>query len=92
NKYKTKFNEDPTVFSVYGYSIVDHFATVAQKAGAGLSTDSFVKVMDASTFEPDMFGSPKMVFSATQRLGNNQARLSQIVDGKWKVMSDYIAP
>ena len=25
-KYKTKFNEDPTVFSVYGYNIVDAFA------------------------------------------------------------------
>ena len=23
NKYKTKFNEDPTVFSVYGYTIID---------------------------------------------------------------------
>ena len=90
NKYKTKFNEDPTVFSVYGYSIVDHFATVAQKAGAGLSTDSFIKIMDASTFEPDMFGSPKMTFTATKRLGNEQSRLSQIVDGKWKVVSGYI--
>lgn len=89
NKYKTKFNEDPTVFSVYGYSIIDDFAQAAQKAGANLSTDSFIKVMDASTFEPDMFGSPRMTFSATKRLGNNSSRLSQIVDGKWKVVSDY---
>ena len=92
NKYKTKFNEDPTVFSVYGYSIIDQFAIVAQKAGAGLSTDSFIKIMDASTFEPDMFGSPKATYTATKRLGNDQSRLSQIVDGKWKVVSGYIAP
>ncbi|MDN4591470.1 ABC transporter substrate-binding protein [Xenophilus aerolatus] len=91
NKYKTKFNEDPTVFSVYGYMIIDTFAQVAQKAGANLSTDSFIKVMDASTFPPDMFGSPKMTFTASQRLGNNASRLSQIVDGKWKVVSDYVA-
>src|SRR5690349_15939268 len=25
NKYKTAFNEDPTVFSVYGYTVVDSF-------------------------------------------------------------------
>ena len=25
NKYKTKFNEDPTVFSIYGYNAVDAF-------------------------------------------------------------------
>jgi len=92
NKYKTKFNEDPTVFSVYGYEIIQAFVQAANKAGPGLTTDSFVKAMDSSTFEPDMFGSPKMTFSATKRLGNDQSRLSQIVDGKWKVVSDYVAP
>ncbi|MBB3179892.1 ABC transporter substrate-binding protein [Variovorax sp. Sphag1AA] len=92
NKYKTKFNEDPTVFSVYGYSIIQDFIQAANKAGPNLTTDSFIKAMDSSTFEPDMFGSPKMTFSATKRLGNDQSRLSQIVDGKWKVVSDYVAP
>jgi branched-chain amino acid transport system substrate-binding protein len=33
NKYKTKFNEDPTVFSVYGYDLIDAFLQAAQKAG-----------------------------------------------------------
>ena len=44
NKYKTKFNEDPTVFSVYGYVIVDSFIKAAQKAGPNLTTDSFITV------------------------------------------------
>ena len=44
------------------------------------------------TFEPDMFGAPKSSFSASKRLGNDQSRLSQIVDGKWKVVSDYNTP
>lgn len=92
NKYKTKFNEDPTVFSVYGYMIIQSFVQAANKAGPNLTTDSFIKAMDSSTFEPDMFGAPKMTFTATKRLGNDQSRLSQIVDGKWKVVSDYVAP
>ena len=92
NKYKTKFNEDPTVFSVYGYMIVQSFIQAANKAGPNLTTDSFIKAMDSSTFEPDMFGAPKMTFTGTKRLGNEQSRLSQIVDGKWKVVSDYVAP
>ncbi|MDM0076183.1 ABC transporter substrate-binding protein [Variovorax sp. J2P1-59] len=92
NKYKTKFNEDPTVFSVYGYMIVQSFIQAANKAGPNLTTDTFIKAMDSSTFEPDMFGAPKMTFTATKRLGNEQSRLSQIVDGKWKVVSDYVAP
>ena len=92
NKYKTKFNEDPTVFSVYGYLIVDTFIKAAQKAGPNLTTDSFIKAMDSMTIEPDMFGSPKSSFTATKRLGNDESRLSQIQDGKWKVVSDYIKP
>jgi branched-chain amino acid transport system substrate-binding protein len=90
NKYKTKFNEDPTVFSVYGYIIVNSFASAAAKAGKNLSTDSFIKVMDKMTFEPDMFGSPRSSFTATKRLGSNASRLSQIQDGKWKVTSPYV--
>ncbi|RYX89737.1 MAG: ABC transporter substrate-binding protein [Comamonadaceae bacterium] len=91
-KYKTKFNEDPTVFSVYGYSIIDSFIKVANKAGPNLTTDSFVKAMDGMSFEPDMFGSPRSNYTATKRLGNDLSRLSQIQDGKWKPVSDYLKP
>ncbi|MGC1175209.1 ABC transporter substrate-binding protein [Polaromonas sp.] len=90
NKYKTKFNEDPTVFSVYGYSIIDTFAKAAQKAGPNLTTDSFIKVMDSLSSGPDMFGSAPASFSPTKRLGSDASRLSQITDGKWKVVSEYI--
>jgi len=89
-KYKTRFNEDPTVFSVYGYTIIDQFIKAAQKAGPNLTTDTFVKTMDTMTFEPDMFGGARATYTATKRLGNDQSRLSQIVDGKWKVVSDYL--
>ncbi len=88
-KYMTKFNEEPTVFSVYGYSIIDIFAKVAGKTGAGLSTDSYIKVMDTFVHEPDMFGSAKMTFSPTKRLGSDASRLSQITDGRWKAVSEY---
>ena len=90
NKYKTKFNEDPTVFSVYGYNIIDIFAKAAQKAGPSLTTESFIKVMDTMSIPPDMFGSAPASFSPTKRLGSDASRLSQITDGKWKVVSDYI--
>ncbi len=90
NKYKTKFNEDPTVFSVYGYNIIDIFAKAAQKAGPNLTTDSFIKVMNTMTIPPDMFGSAPGSYSATKRLGSDASRLSQITDGKWKVVSEYI--
>ena len=90
NKYKTKFNEDPTVFSVYGYSAVDAFIRAATKAGSNLTTDSFIKAMDSMTIPPDIFGSAEMTFGPQKRLGSNATRLSQIQDGRWKVVSDYM--
>ena len=89
NKYKTKFSEDPTVFSVYGYLIIDAFILAAQKTGPNLTTDSFVKVMDNMTITTDFFGGPEAKFSPTKHLGSNRSRLAQIQEGRWKVMSDY---
>ena len=90
NKYKTKFNEDPTVFSVYGYQALMHFAGAASKAGKNLTHETFIKAMDSTSIPSDIFGSPPMTFSATKRLGNDVSRLSQIQDGRWKVVSDYM--
>ena len=92
NKYKTKFNEDPTVFSIYGYNAIDAFARAAAKAGPNLTTDTFIKAMDSMSFEPDMFGSAPSNYTATKRLGSDASRLSQLQDGRWKVVSDYIKP
>jgi branched-chain amino acid transport system substrate-binding protein len=92
NKYKTKFNEDPTVFSVYGYQAIDAFARAAAKAGPGLNTEAFIKAMDTMSIPGDIFGSPEMRFGPQKRLGNELSRMSQIQDGRWKVVSDYVKP
>jgi branched-chain amino acid transport system substrate-binding protein len=42
------------------------------------------------TIPPDIFGSAEMTFSPTKRLGSNATRLSQLQDGRWKVVSDYM--
>ena len=71
NKYKTMFNEDPTVFSAYGYGAVDSYLRAVEKAGANLTTETFIKAMDTMKIPSDIFGSPEMTFSPTKRLGNN---------------------
>lgn len=92
NKYKTRFNEDPTVFSVYGYGFLDNFIKAAQKAGPNLTTDSFVKAMESMTIPPDMFGSPEATFGPKKHWGSELSRMSQIQDGRWKVVADYAKP
>ncbi len=88
NKYKTKFNEDPAVFSAYGYIMIDIFIQAAQKAGPNLTSASFVKAMNSMTIPPDFFGTPTLTYNNTKRLGSEAVKLSQIQDGKWRVLME----
>ncbi|MGE0497503.1 MAG: hypothetical protein AB7O72_06705, partial [Ramlibacter sp.] len=67
------------------------FIRVVFKTGPNLTTESFIKTMDNMTFNRDMFGTAELTFTPTKRLGNQFSRLSQIQDGRWKVVSDYVA-
>jgi branched-chain amino acid transport system substrate-binding protein len=90
NKYKTRFGDDPSTYSAGGYQAIDLFIRAAQKAGPNITTDSFIKAVESlGTIEPDFFGSPAFSFTAQKRLGSAQSRLSQIQDGRWKVVGNY---
>jgi branched-chain amino acid transport system substrate-binding protein len=89
NKYKTRFGDDPSVLSAYGYIGADLFIKALEKAGPSLTADAFVKAADTLVAPTDIFGSPPISFTATKRLGSDWSRLSQIQDGKWKVVNDY---
>jgi len=45
--------------------------------------------MDSLVVPPDIFGTPEMRFTAARRLGSDSSRVSQIQDGRWKVVADY---
>ena len=57
-----------------------------------MSTDSFIKAMDTMSIGPDMFGSAPVSFTPTKRLDSDLSRLSQIQDGRRKVVADYPKP
>jgi branched-chain amino acid transport system substrate-binding protein len=92
NKYKTKFGEDPAVFSVYGYTAIDAFIQVAQKAGPNLTLEGFLKAVESHEFPQDIFGSPVSRFGPNKRQGSEVTRLSQLQDARWRVVSDYFKP
>ncbi|MDT3737573.1 MAG: ABC transporter substrate-binding protein [Denitratisoma sp.] len=89
--YKAQFKEDPGLFSAYGYVIADLFYQTAKRAGPNLTADSFVKALEKEAFPRDMFGSPEYKFTATQHLGNQKSRVSQIQNGKWVTVTDYLS-
>ena len=88
--YKAKFTDDPTVFSVYGWEIINMFAIAATAAGKDLNPDTLNKAIEATKFPADMFGADENTFSATKHLGTDRAMLCQIQDGKWKSVSEYL--
>jgi branched-chain amino acid transport system substrate-binding protein len=88
--YKSKFNEDPTVFSIYGWQIINMFVTAANAAGKEVSPDTLNKAIETTKFPCDMFGGDENTFSATKRLGTDRAMLCQIQDGKWKSVSEHL--
>jgi branched-chain amino acid transport system substrate-binding protein len=90
SRYKEKFKEDPTLFSTYGYVIVNLFEAAAQKAGPNLTPDTLNKALEGLTVPRDMFGGDEQKFTAKSHLGSNRAKLCQIQDGRWKTLTDYI--
>jgi branched-chain amino acid transport system substrate-binding protein len=89
NKYKTAFSDSPSVFSVYGYVILDRLISGMQKAGPNLSTDSLAKGLESTKVPADIFGMPAMSWSPTNHLASSESRVSQLQDGRWKVVLDY---
>lgn len=88
-KYKTQFNEDPSTISVFGYTTINIFASAMRDAGERPNTSKFIRAMEVMKIPADMFGSPALKFTPTRRLGSDESRLSQIQDGRWKVVIDY---
>ena len=89
NKYKTSFTDSPTVFSVYGYVILDRLISAMQKTGPNLTTDGLSKTMESMRVPSDIFGMPEMSWSPANHLASSESRLSQLQDGRWKVVLDY---
>ena len=90
-RYKEKFKEDPTLFSVYGQIIISLFAAAAEKAGPNLNPDTLDKAIESLTVPRDMFGGDAQTFGPKKHLGATRAKLCQIQNGRWVSITDYIA-
>ena len=89
SKYRTQYNEEPSTISVFGYTTINVFADAMRDAGERPNTSKFIRAMEVMKIPADMFGAPALKFTPTRRLGSDESRLSQIQDGRWKVVADY---
>lgn len=88
-RYQAQFQSAPTIFSVYGYTKINLIARALERAGPQLTTEGFTRAMEGVDVPGDIFGNPPMRFSAAQHLGSSRSRLSQLQNGRWKVVLDY---
>jgi branched-chain amino acid transport system substrate-binding protein len=86
--YRKKFNIDPNIGSVYGYVAADLVATGLKNAGADLTTDSFVKGMEAIKDYHDIFNGPRIAFGPNIRQGANSSFLAMSKGGRWVRVTD----
>ena len=89
-RYRARFNAEPNVWSVMGYTLADLFVRTAAATGPALTQEAFARTLERITFPPDFFGSPAYRFSAEDHLGNRHGRLAQIRGGRWVPITDYL--
>lgn len=88
--YKARFNEDPDLYSIYGSMLIDIFARAADKAGPNLSVDSMVAALENNPYPRTFFGNPEIAWTATKRMGQDQARIAQIQNGRWVAVGEFV--
>ena len=89
-RYRARFNAEPNVWSVMGYTLADLFVRTAAATGPALTQEAFARTLERITFPADFFGSPAYRFSAEDHLGNRHGRLAQIRGGRWVPITDYL--
>jgi len=90
-RYRAQFKDAPSNYAIFGYVIMDRLVQSMEKAGAQLTTESLAKAVQSLKTPVDVFGSPAMEIGPGRHLASDKSRLSQIQNGRWKVVIDYDA-
>lgn len=81
--YKKRFNVDPNIGAVYGYVAADITVEGLKNAGKDLTTESFVKGLEAIKNHKDIFNGPAVTFGPTIRQGASSSFLAEVKGGRW---------
>lgn len=90
--YKAKYNEEPGQYAVFGYATMDWTLRTIEKVGANLTVARFTEALESSTFPKDKMGFDEMSFSKSKHLGSDAVRISQLTNGKWVPITEFIKP
>src|SRR6266513_2666546 len=88
DRYKERYKVDPNIGAVYGWVAADLTVVGLEKAGADLTTDSFVKGMESIKGYKDIFNGPEVSFGPDKHQGANSSFLAVVKGGRWVRLTD----
>jgi branched-chain amino acid transport system substrate-binding protein len=91
DRYKERFKVDPNIGAVYGWVAADLTVVGLEKAGADLTTDSFVKAMESIKSYKDIFNGPEASFGPDKHQGASSAFLAQVKGGRWVRLTEPLS-
>src|SRR5436190_12055454 len=91
DRYKERYKVDPNIGAVYGWVAADLTVVGLEKAGADLTTDSFVKGMESIKSYKDIFNGPEASFGPDKHQGASSAFLAVVKGGRWTRLTDPLS-
>jgi branched-chain amino acid transport system substrate-binding protein len=87
-KYKARYNIDPTIQAAIGQVIIDLTLKAIDNAGQDLTTQSFVHGMEKIKDYQDIFGGPTQGFSETNHVSSHDSVIYRVEKGRWVRVAD----
>ena len=91
DRYKERYKADPNIGAVYGHVAADLTVLGLEKAGADLTTDSFVKALESIKGYRDIFNGPEANFGPDKHQGANSSFLAVVKGGGWVRLTDPLS-
>lgn len=88
--YKARFKEEADLYSAYGRLTLDPVYRAIAASGANPTPESVVAALESTPYPRTFLGNPELAWSATKRMGQDQARIARIQDGRWVTVSDFM--
>lgn len=87
DRYRARFNVDPSPQAVIGYTMADVTVRALQVAGRDLTVQSLMAAFPAIGVYRDPFGGPDVKMTGAKHFGAEYSVLSQVKGGRWNVVA-----
>ena len=88
DKYRQTFGIDVNYVGEAGYTAANFTLAALEKAGRGLTLDSFIAAMESMHDWRDIFGGPALSLSPTNHHASSQSFLSVVKKSRWTPVLD----